>query len=159
MNFLSSLRLIASFRSPVGQPIFGSYGHLQRAEIAALLQDPSRTLDSVIELVRPVACSACCSGKELVNANRSPLAYLAYTGAAVSQVSHHANVASLNQTHGGATLRKRIRMEHHYKLPDPANLQRAQLGWLSGRLQELRDPRSQSANELADELTRKALEL
>jgi hypothetical protein len=102
MDFLSSLRLVASFRSPEGQPIFGSYGHLQRAEIAALLQDPSLTLEQTIELVKPIACSGCCSGKELVNANRSPLAHLAYTGMAVNQVSHHADVASLNQTFGGA---------------------------------------------------------
>jgi hypothetical protein len=162
MDLLSSLRLVASFSSPEGQPIFGSYGHLQRAEIFALLRDPSLTLDQLVKLVKPIACSGCCSGKELVNANRSPLAYLAYTGAAVGQVSHHPDVASLNQTYGGAILRRRIRREHQYKLPDAARLQgfqRAQLNWLLGRLQELRDPRSQSANRLADVLTRKALDL
>jgi hypothetical protein len=35
IDFLCSLRLVASFRSPEGQPMFGSYGHLQRAEILA----------------------------------------------------------------------------------------------------------------------------
>jgi hypothetical protein len=162
MDLLCSLRLVASSRSPEGQPIFGGYGHLQRAKILALLPDPSLTLDQVMELVKPIACSGCCSGNELVNANRSPLAYLAYTGAAVNQVSHHADVASLNQTFGGTTLRKRIRKGHQYKLPDAAELQsfqRGQLNWLVRRLQELSDPRSQSANQLADELTIKAFEL
>jgi hypothetical protein len=118
MDFLSSLRLVASFRSPEGQPIFGSYGHLQRSEIADLLRDPSLTLDQVMELVKPIACSGCCSGKELVTANRSTLAYLAYTGEAVNQVSHHADVASLNRTFGGVALRRRIRKGHQYNLPD-----------------------------------------
>ena len=39
------------------------------------------------------------------------------------------------------------------------NFQRAQLNWLLGRLESLSDPRSQSANQLADELTKKAFEL
>jgi hypothetical protein len=162
MDFLSSLRLVASFRSPEGQPIFGTYGHLQSAEIAALLRDQSLTLDQVIELVKPIARSGCCSGEELVNANRSPLTYLVYSGAAVNHVSYHADVASLNQTFGGATLRRRIRKEYQYTLPDATKLQRfqrAQLNWLLRRLQSLSDPRSQSANQLADALTRKAFEL
>jgi hypothetical protein len=162
MNFLCSLPHVVSFRSPEGQPILGSYGHLQRAEILALLGNPSLTPDQVIELVKPIGCAGYCSGKELVNANRSPLAYLAYTGAAANQVSQHADVASLNQTFGGATLRRRIRKEHRYKLPDVTELhkfQRAQVTWLLRRLQQLSDPRSQSANQLAEELSRKAFEL
>jgi hypothetical protein len=90
------------------------------------------------------------------------LAYLAYTGAAANQVSQHADVASLNQTFGGATLRRRIRKEHRYNLPDVTELhkfQRAQVTWLLRRLQQLSDPRSQSANQLAEELSRKAFEL
>lgn len=97
MDFLCSLRLVASFRSPEGQPFLGSYGHLQRAEILALLEKPSLRLHQVIEFVKPIACAGFCSGKEFVNANRSPLAYLAYTRAAANQVSHHADVVSLNQ--------------------------------------------------------------
>jgi hypothetical protein len=115
-----------------------------------------------MELVKPIACCGRCSGKELVNANRSPLAYLAFTGAAVNQVAHRADVASLNQTFGGATLRRRIRKEYQYTLADATKLQsfqRAQLNWLLRRLQSLSDPRSQSANQLAEELTRKAFEL
>jgi hypothetical protein len=162
MNFLCSLRLVASFRSPDGQSILGSYGHLQRAEIRALLEKPSLGLDQVIELVKPVACAGFCSGKEFVSANRRPLGYLAYTGAAADQTSHHADVASLNQTFGGTTLRKRIRKEHRYKLPASAELQkfhRFQVSWLLRRLQELSDPRSQSAGQLAEDLSRKAFEL
>jgi hypothetical protein len=64
MDFLSSLPLVASFRSPEGQPVFGSYGHLQRAEIVTLLRDPSLTLDQVMDQVRPIVCSGCSSGRE-----------------------------------------------------------------------------------------------
>lgn len=162
MDFLCSLSLVASFRSPEGQPILGSYGHLQRAEIHALLETPSLRLDQVIELVKPIACAGFCSGKEFVSINRSTLAFLAYTGAVTNQVLRHADVASLNQTFGGTTLRRRNREDHRYKLPNAAELQkfhRAQVTWLLRRLQHLSDPRSQSGNQLAKELCRKALEL
>ena len=40
MDLLCSLDFVACFRSPEGQPVFGSYGHLQRAEIEVVLQHP-----------------------------------------------------------------------------------------------------------------------
>jgi hypothetical protein len=136
------------------------FGESLPAEISALLRDPLLTPDQVIELVKAITCSGCGSGKELVNANRSPLAYLAYTGAAANAVLHHADVASLNQTFGGATLRRRIPKQDQFKLPDSAQLQKLQkfqLDWLLRRLHALSDPRSRSANVLADEVKQKSV--
>jgi hypothetical protein len=76
-EFLCFLPVVISFRSSEGQAVLDSYDRLQIAEIFALLRDPSLTLDQVRELVKPIACSGCCSGKELFSANRSPLAFLA----------------------------------------------------------------------------------
>jgi hypothetical protein len=69
-------------------PLCGSYQDVQEPEISALLQDPSLTLDQVIELARPQAIAGFASGKDF--ANDAALRDIAKTGRAT-------DITQLNQ--------------------------------------------------------------
>jgi hypothetical protein len=61
-------------------PLCGSYQDVQEPEISALIQDPSLTLDQVVELARPHAIAGFASGKDF--ANEPVLRDIAKTGRA-----------------------------------------------------------------------------
>jgi hypothetical protein len=85
INYVGSPKAI-SFPAPWrNSPLCGSYQDVQEPEISALLQDPTLTLDRVVEMVRTAAIAGFASGADL--ANDSVLRDVARTGRATSLVS------------------------------------------------------------------------